>query len=254
MQEKNKFDPYLVHYTFADNNDEALKDKNEGNGIKFLREDIVFPFNARKLYKTLRLLYIALKDDYAGATNLASYPQRIFEETELKNYPELAKWVYNIIETWIAEIEKIPAKHNPRLFDSFLKICEDLALKAKNIDTGKDAEVKVTLKTIYNEDQLKKLFIALMAGKYIAENTKENDFIYIFSGKTIDMITRIKWKESKKKAIYLLDKICNSFSFDTVNNCIESKFKSFDYNDRPITGYSEIDNILKTLRPINATP
>lgn len=120
-----------------------------------------------------------------------------------------------------------------------------------NIDP--ETVTHTTLKTNYTEEQLKKLCKALITGKYIVKNTKVNNFVYIFSGKPLGRISKIEWLKSKKQAVWLLDKICLPYSFDTVNSCLESKFKPFDYNDRPKVGYNEIEEILKTLRPINAT-
>jgi hypothetical protein len=109
-------------------------------------------------------------------------------------------------------------------------------------DLGQERIVN-TMQTNYTTEQLKKLYELLIKDKYIIE-TNENDFIYFFSGKPLINMPKIYWNASKKKAFYLLTKICINFSLPTVNKCIKTNYKPLDHNDNS-PGYQEIDDILK---------
>lgn len=111
-------------------------------------------------------------------------------------------------------------------------------------DLGRD-QILNTMQTYYTPKKLKKLYELLIKDNLIIE-TKENDFIYFFSGLPLISMPKIYWNASKKKAFYLLRKICTNFSLLTVNNCIKTNYKSFNHNDTsPKKGYQEIDVILK---------
>ena len=117
----------------------------------------------------------------------------------------------------------------------------------ENLNFNDDSKKK-TLLSKFSEEQLKILYKSLLEGEYISKQTKENTFIYNLSGEPLKGIPKIKWEKSKKKAVYLLDKTCVTFSFKTMNNCIETKFKDFDSNDRKKIGFSEIEDILEAIQ------
>ncbi len=106
---------------------------------------------------------------------------------------------------------------------------------------------KKTLQSILSQEQLKKLYKLLIEDKYIIR-TKENDFIYFFSGKPLSDIPKIHWDKSKKLAVNLLDNICVNFSFPVANNCIKTNHKKLDSNDRPKRDFNEIIVLLKRIR------
>lgn len=98
------------------------------NSIKFRDEKVFFPFDCYKLFVQLGTLHEKLNDKNVCATDLQSFPQEIFSEPELKDHPEISKWIYNIIYTWICDCEeKMPTK-SKRLFDEFLNLCKEKAL------------------------------------------------------------------------------------------------------------------------------
>jgi hypothetical protein len=106
-----------------------------------------------------------------------------------------------------------------------------------------------TLQTNYTSEQIKKLLELLIGGNYIKQ-INENNFIYFFSGKPLNGIPKIYWNKSKRLAVNLLDKICMNPSFTTVNNCIQTKYKKFDSNDRPKRDFNEIEGIIKLCDPL----
>jgi hypothetical protein len=114
-----------------------------------------------------------------------------------------------------------------------------------------------TLLTTLSTEQLKNLRKLLIKKELIAE-IEENSFVYWLSGKPLKSISKIKWIGSKKMLAYMLtgdvqnkSGICIGFHFPTANKCfdvfVDGKSSKLDSNDRPKTGYSEIDRIIKTL-------
>ncbi len=153
--------------------------------------------------------------------------------------------------------QKDPAKFEyynlgQRIYNDYLQLCElrnNLTSEAiKVVDYNASLSPGLTLQTKYDPEQLKKLRKALLEGKYITD-IKEDVFVYLLSGKALNNMPKIKWKKSKNEAVYLLDNICIEFYFSTANNCIETFSKGLDSNNRK-NKYHEIDNILKTLRPM----
>ncbi len=102
------------------------------NYIQFRKNKVYFPFDCSEVVTRINSLRDTLFDKNVCSTDLQSYPIEIFKETELRHYPDLAGWIYNIIETWVIYLEEtIHQDKKKRIFDSFLKICETLALEAK---------------------------------------------------------------------------------------------------------------------------
>ncbi|MEP6466169.1 MAG: hypothetical protein ABJB05_07670 [Parafilimonas sp.] len=136
-------------------------------------------------------------------------------------------------------INKWPDRSLYIAFDNYMK--KEIE-KQVHDNTGK------TLQTLYDAEQLKNLRKALITRNYIDE-IKENDFIHLLSYKAVNEARKMKWKKSKSEAVYLLDCICIDLKFSTANKCIETNLKGLDSNNRK-GKYNDIDNILKTLRPI----
>lgn len=109
-------DPYPINYNFD-------------NSIQFRDDKRFFPFSCFDVFVKITSLKDKLYDKNVCATDLQSFPIKIFKETELRNH-ELSKWVYNIIETWVTDVEvRIHQNKKTRLFDGFLKACESLVLE-----------------------------------------------------------------------------------------------------------------------------
>ena len=128
-------------------------------------------------------------------------------------------------------------------------VIKELEKKKENIQdsiNGNDNLPRKTLNTIY-PNQLERLRKLLVDGGYIL-NIKENDFIYLFTGNSLIGSPKLKWEKSKKLVVNLLDKICINFSFTDANNCIESRSKKLDSNDRPKRDYDEITTIVNQLK------
>lgn len=103
------------------------------------------------------------------------------------------------------------------------------------------------LLTIYNIEQLKVLHKKLVSGGYISP-ISVNTFTYFLSGKPLDDgIEKIQWLKSKKKAFYLFNQIAVGFSLQRMNRTVKTKHKPFDSNDRPSSGYDEIDQLLQSV-------
>lgn len=114
-----------------------------------------------------------------------------------------------------------------------------------NVESNDEKNVLKTLQTNYTDAQLKKLYKLLIEGNYIS-GTKENDFIYFFSGKPLKGIKKIKWKKSKSKAAYLLEKICLNLKLLTANHCIETNQKGLRSNNKK-GAYNDIEVIIKSI-------
>lgn len=130
---------------------------NSDNSIKFRGEKIYFPFACYKLFTKLGMLHEKLNDKNVCATDLQSYPQEIFDEPEFKNHPELSKWIYNIIYTWICDSEKRePA--NKRLFDEFLNLCKEKALLEETSQNQLNGKPKPEIKPIFKAKSIDTIF------------------------------------------------------------------------------------------------
>ncbi|WP_207511061.1 hypothetical protein [Longitalea luteola] len=103
------------------------------NSIKFRDDKVFFPFSCQAVADLLCRLREKLVDRNVCSTDLQSFPQLIFEETDLKYHPELAAWVFNIIESWVMDVEvDFHLNKRKRLFDTFLEECKSKALSAKS--------------------------------------------------------------------------------------------------------------------------
>lgn len=99
------------------------------NSIEFRNQKKVFPFPVSDLFRLITSLRETILKEDVCAVDLQEYPDKIFKETDLKNYPDLSAYIYNIIEVWVTEIEiSLHNGNKKRLFDSFLKLCEDKAI------------------------------------------------------------------------------------------------------------------------------
>ena len=107
---------------------------------------------------------------------------------------------------------------------------------------------KVSLETAISADNLKVIRNELISGKYI-DNIPENDFLYLFSGQPLLNNLKIKWLFSKKMGYYFFQKICINFKLETLNNWVNTKHKPFDSNDKPATGYKQIDDLMAFCDP-----
>ena len=99
------------------------------NCFTFQGKAVPFPFNCKQLGEKLTdLREEILKPDVSSFT-LQSLPIDIFKDTELKYHPKEAMIVYNIIEVWVFHVQETVHHSKARLFDSFLKQCENMALE-----------------------------------------------------------------------------------------------------------------------------
>lgn len=125
-----------------------------------------FPFDYKTLCSRLDVLNSELKSEFVSSTRLHFFPNMIFVETELIKYPELSKYVYNIIETWSEEYRyKIHNGKKNRTFDNFLEECKCLSEKSRS------------LKILQPELENKKLNISQIALKYVYDGiqiTRQN--------------------------------------------------------------------------------
>lgn len=111
-----KEDPYLISYS-------------SDNAIEFRNQKTVFPFPVSDLFRLITSLRETILKEDVCAVDLQEYPDKIFKETDLKDYPDLSAYIYNIIEVWVTEIEiSLHNGNKKRLFDSFLKLCEEKAI------------------------------------------------------------------------------------------------------------------------------
>lgn len=118
-------DPYSIKWNF-------------NNSIEFRGQKIYFPFYAYDIFCKLTKLREGLLNVNVCATDLQRFPADIFEDTNLKNYPDLSKWVNNIIETWVQSVEfAIHKGKKARLFNSFILLCNEKALAAKSLPENK---------------------------------------------------------------------------------------------------------------------
>ncbi len=96
-QELNKAeetDPYAITYS-------------SNNSIQFRDNTVNFPFDCYSIANLLAQLREKVLSKTVCATDLQNYPLLIFEETKLKDHPDLAGWIYNIIYTWINELRPL---------------------------------------------------------------------------------------------------------------------------------------------------
>ncbi len=184
--------------------------------------------------------------------------QREMEKQKSNDNSNFKRWIIkkisemkNVQQSLPADIDKISLDLQ-NLSDNFLKW----------VDYRNREETEKTLQTIFDSNELAKLRKALLKEKYIAV-IRENDFVYWLSGNSLNSMAKIKWIKTRgrKQLAYLLagtiknkNGICINFNFSTANKCFELIGNKLDSNDRPKSGYKEIDEILKTLRPILATP
>lgn len=147
--------------------------------------------------------------------------------TEYQSDPDQRVYYYDL-QNWIDFLQKIKRETESQS------------------ETEDDFPSKKTVQTKLDEPQLRKLFKELIAGKYISQKTKENDFVYFFSGKPLNGIRKIKWLKKKSDAMYLLDRISINLNLTTANNCIETDKKGLDSNNRSKV-YNPIDEILNQL-------
>ena len=97
---------------------------NSDNAIEFRNQKTVFPFPVYDLFRLITSLRETILKEDVCAVDLQEYPDKIFKETDLKDYPDLSAYIYNIIEVWVTEIEiSLHNGNKKRLFDSFLKLC-----------------------------------------------------------------------------------------------------------------------------------
>lgn len=119
----------------------------EGHYITFKGKKYPFPYFPNELFHQLDYLEKKLKQDNLGATDLQEMPIYFFEESELKDYPEHAKLVYNIIEEIALYIgERYHNGRKDRVINDFLKHCEERALQVKAKDEAPAPPLKYAAK------------------------------------------------------------------------------------------------------------
>lgn len=116
------------------------------NYIEFRGQRICFTFSCFPVANLITSLREKLLDKTVCSTDLQSYPELIFDRKEFAGHPDLAGWIYNIIETWITEIEvTIHSNEKTRLFTSFLALCKEKALAWKT-DLRSKSDISDTIK------------------------------------------------------------------------------------------------------------
>lgn len=155
----SKLDPYKIKYS-------------TDNYIEFKGQKVYFPFPCYNLFKDITQLREKLLDVTVCATDLQHYPELIFDKKEFAGHYDLAGWVYNIIYTWVKDInERLYNGKKSDLFNDFLELCKEKALAWKN-RTNTENEKSVT-KTVKLTDALKKLgFFGLEKVKELSEHSK----------------------------------------------------------------------------------
>lgn len=153
---------YFLYYDFLKEKLKSMKEKVEDpysirwsskDHVEFRGQKKCFPFDSYQLVMTLCSLRDRLSDKDVCATDLQNYSRNIFSETELKNYPDLAAWVYNVIETWVQDVQKKHPSHGyPKLFNDLLESCEELAKQAKELP---DVNTEVNSLEVKQSDELK---------------------------------------------------------------------------------------------------
>ena len=157
-----KVDPYAITYS-------------TDNYIEFRGQRVYFPFPCLDLANLIARLREIILDETVCSTDLQSYPEVIFDRKEFAGHPDLAGWIYNIIETWITDIEvKIHNNEKSRLFTSFLEICRQKALAWKVEDTRTNTDVDDNInKETGNGNNQNNLTLSKITNKFDKLNIKE---------------------------------------------------------------------------------
>lgn len=136
---KNKCDNFSISYS-AD------------NSIEFRNQKTFFPFPVYNLFKLVTNLRETLLKEDVCAVDLQEYPDSIFNDTELKQHPNLAGYIYNIIYTWINDIEiSLHSGNKKRLFDDFLALCKEKATNVTVLEPQQKQESKPQISTVSND-------------------------------------------------------------------------------------------------------
>jgi len=130
------------------------------------------------------------------------------------------------------------------IYERFLVFLESESHKNRNITLRTKKSAESPLISIINKKDLKSLYNKLITGKYIS-NKPFDDFFKCLNGQQAMPRNRIFWKKSKYKAYYFFSKICPNFSVKALNASVVHRLGKFDSNNKPRSGYSEIDILLK---------
>lgn len=194
-------------------NDPHTVEWNSDNSIKFGKDKVYFPFDCHPIARCIMQLRMLLLDRSLLITDLQSYPLLIFQDSNLKFHPNLAGWIYNILETWIKDLVKDFQKSNSDILIDFLSECKTLAIESKkNNESLNLPEIKPhlnveiimpffeILKPFFNESQQIDLKMTLSTGRNV-----ENHLLFMDNGNRLadafkqlfesDLITGCQKKE-----------------------------------------------------------
>lgn len=142
-------------------------------------------------------------------------------------------------------------------YDRYLQFeIEKIQLEIDNIEGAikKNEEISInnnsnsTLKSTLSQPEIKKLHRLLLEKNYI-KNIDLTDFIHWLTDKPlIKNVPKIRWDQSKGKAIQLFKEVCIGFNYTLLNNCVDGNGKKFDSNNKSKNGYAEIDDILNQIK------
>jgi len=174
IEAENKKEYSNIEENLSEADTYAIKYSTD-NYIEFKGQRVYFPFPCFDLANLIARLHEIILDKTVCAPDLQSYPQLIFDRKEFAGHPNLPGWIYNIIETWITDIEvKIHNNEKTRLFTSFLDICKQKALAWKVQDTqvNKDIDDKINEETGNSSNQ-NNLTLSKITNKFDNLNIKE---------------------------------------------------------------------------------
>ena len=99
----------------------------------------------------------------------------IFDREEFAGHYDLAGWIYNIIETWITNIEvKIHNNEKTRFLTSFLKLCSEKALAWKNKESqANESTIKGINEIIQNSNNQSTLTLTEITNNFDRVNIEE---------------------------------------------------------------------------------
>ncbi len=139
------------------------------NTITFRKQSIQFPFDCSQLAHHLTTLRPLLLDEHVCGTDIQAFPDLIFS-AELRSHPDLSAWIYNIIETWVEDIEyNLHRGEKKRLFDGFLEGCRE---RAKSVMIDEKGELTKTYSV--STYGLLHAYLALAKGQAVTKQNQED--------------------------------------------------------------------------------
>lgn len=153
------------------------------------------------------------------------------EKPTLKNrYNEIGEKIINSIQNIVYQ-----------RFLNFLERERNSSLNKLKVSKTKPIS---SLTSKYDNIKLKNLRKKLLNGKYINNISTEN-FLKCFSGKQVFPHERIVWKKAKSQGYYFFSSVSDNFTIIRLNNSVVCNKGKFDSNNKPASGYAEIDTLIE---------